>query len=407
MDHSDSLQEILYNLNYADTMATLLTDRRRYQLINNDGFWRLKFIKNYPDFYDYYRINIGQEWHKNYRQLSRLLQLTRLELSKTKYHVVDADAFWRLKFQQDHGFLPDDVGQSWSEIYKNYKAVYVEGANSQGQLGIDDDDYEYGPTLTDLNGNLVVCGSQATFVVDFNSDVWVTGINERGQLGLGHTDPVREFVKNPYLKNIKAISCYMDTVLFLNKSGDLWFCGNDISLPQLIYKSVSMISGNVFLSDGDIYMVFGKLNVIPLLLNEKVKKVSQYQYFVCYVDEADKLSWFDVFRDKSAKIIDIAVNHFCMLNYGVAYQSMDTDRIIIYHIYLGGVIESVESGTIKALIFDNDETTMIINHHNQVVTISGNDQELDDYRVDYISYSRSFGGPNYQHRAFIGSKIAL
>lgn len=410
MDQWDSLQEILYNLNYTDTIATLTTDRRRYQLIDNDSFWVLKFIKNYPELYDYYRINIGQKWHQNYRLLSELLRLTRLELSRLKFPVINTDDFWCVKFRQDHGFLPAKQGLSWADIYKNYKALYVEGANTQGQLGIDDDDYEYAPTLTALNGNLVVCGSQTTFVVDFNSEVWVTGINRRGQLGLGHTAPAREFVKNPHLKDIIAVSCHGDATLFLNKSGHLWFCGNGIGLPERIYSSVSMISGNIFVTnDGDIYMVSGELNVIPLLLNRKAKQISRYEDTVCYVDDVDRLWWFNVLSDEPPEMVDVGVNHFCMLYDRIAYKSLNTDAIIIYDIYRRRVVESESvsdvSDPIKALIFDNDETTMIINQQEQVVTIFGNHQELEDYRVNCISYSPSFGGPNYQHRAFIGSKI--
>ena len=74
--------------------------------------------------------------------------------------------------------------------------VYSCGANYVGQLGVGFiSDKEFRPIVVRLRKNVdmmrqVSCGNNHTLFLTGNSDIYSAGLNDEGQLGLGHYDTI-------------------------------------------------------------------------------------------------------------------------------------------------------------------------------------------------------------------------
>ena len=83
-----------------------------------------------------------------------------------------------------------------------------------------------------LNVNVIassiLCGSQHTFILKANGDLWATGDNSSGQLGLSATTgtSVKSF-KKVNVDNVKQVICGDNFSYILKKDGTVWACGNN------------------------------------------------------------------------------------------------------------------------------------------------------------------------------------
>lgn len=112
--------------------------------------------------------------------------------------------------------------------------LHAWGANSYGQLGQGHVEDQYLPqpsTTTALQNRAVRAlsgGGGHSVVVTENGEVFVCGQNNKGQLGLGHTEDVFTFELCPSLKQrITKISCGWDFTLLLSDSGRVLACGSN------------------------------------------------------------------------------------------------------------------------------------------------------------------------------------
>ncbi|TNY21880.1 regulator of chromosome condensation, RCC1 [Rhodotorula diobovata] len=94
-------------------------------------------------------------------------------------------------------------------------AAYVFGSNKEGQLGLGADEPGGAePALVELQGEgedeeveQVACGAAHSVLLTRSGQVWVTGANHDGQLGLGDLAPRRTWVRNRAVEDAAVAKC--------------------------------------------------------------------------------------------------------------------------------------------------------------------------------------------------------
>lgn len=171
--------------------------------------------------------------------------------------------------------------------------VYAYGYNTSGESGFNPDTCYRLPVVSKIHGLPeimdIAAGLGYSLFVDIEGQVYVSGYNGNGQLGLGHNNTQRTITINKNLSNIVSVSTGPDHSLFLTGEGEVYGCGRnthhqlgldgEISyLPQLIphlVKITTIQTGqhhSLFLSsEGKVYgcgynelgqLGFGKPGVI-------------------------------------------------------------------------------------------------------------------------------------------------
>ena len=80
-------------------------------------------------------------------------------------------------------------------IIDNEDNLWVTGDNSFGKLGLGHNNKVKQFTNTNIKAISVFCGGYHTVIIDEDNYLWVTGSNKFGQLGLGHNNKVNQFTK--------------------------------------------------------------------------------------------------------------------------------------------------------------------------------------------------------------------
>ena len=157
--------------------------------------------------------------------------------------VLEPPKFTQLAISGNHEVLLDENGNVWSS-----------GMNDQGQLGLADQVFRYHPFL--LEGipkmQFVAVGDTSSFFLDFEGNVWACGDNDRGTLGLGDRFARHHPDKIENLPPIKYISVMKNYALFLDIEGRVWATGcnrrktisNDdaeiLLVPKLVSKDLEI-----------------------------------------------------------------------------------------------------------------------------------------------------------------------
>ena len=85
-------------------------------------------------------------------------------------------------------------------------AIYTRGSNVYGQLGLGDNVYRTDYEKIDfINPKQISCGDNHTLVLNTNGELFVTGKNSEGQLGLSDSNDKNVFIKNDSVENIERI----------------------------------------------------------------------------------------------------------------------------------------------------------------------------------------------------------
>jgi len=110
--------------------------------------------------------------------------------------------------------------------------AYAVGSNYKGSLGVGSSE-TYAMTVTlvpNLSGiaiKKIVPNSAATYFLTEGGQVYVTGDNQYGQLGLGHNDDINAATLNSRLNGITDIIKGSDEVYFLTENGEVYVCGRN------------------------------------------------------------------------------------------------------------------------------------------------------------------------------------
>ena len=107
--------------------------------------------------------------------------------------------------------------------------MYTWGTNNNGSLLQDTPNkIEWEPKkVTDIPFSIqsVAFGSTDTAVISDEGNVYVTGTNKNGQLGLGHTDPVPKLTQIPNLPPASKIVLGQNNSAVITRDGDLYTFG--------------------------------------------------------------------------------------------------------------------------------------------------------------------------------------
>ncbi|WP_226000361.1 S-layer homology domain-containing protein [Paenibacillus sp. BJ-4] len=107
--------------------------------------------------------------------------------------------------------------------------LYGTGNNTFGQLsdGTTNNIYSFGRIGDGLfNIKDIAAGDNASYVLDQSGNVWSSGDNAKGQLGLGDFTPRSTFTQMPGLSGIQAISANGATLIALKSDGTVYTVGN-------------------------------------------------------------------------------------------------------------------------------------------------------------------------------------
>lgn len=123
------------------------------------------------------------------------------------------------------------------------KNIYVFGANTRGQLGINTgykNNYQYEPkklSNLDFIPAIISCGYYHTLIIDNGGSLWVTGCNMRKQIGNLPGSRTTGIVRVAEVSNIGMISSGGNGTILKDSDGNVWRTGeitkNSLGLTQL------------------------------------------------------------------------------------------------------------------------------------------------------------------------------
>lgn len=120
-------------------------------------------------------------------------------------------------------------GKNHAALIDSNGGVWVTGLNSNGQLGLGDtinrSSYEQVNLGSDRFSN-VACGDNHTVLLDTMGQVWTTGDNSLGQLGLGDTTQRNVFTYVPTYA-VKSISAGKNNSAYLDEIDTLFMAGDN------------------------------------------------------------------------------------------------------------------------------------------------------------------------------------
>jgi alpha-tubulin suppressor-like RCC1 family protein len=121
------------------------------------------------------------------------------------------------------------AGNSYTLALTEAGEVYVWGLNDHGQLGLGDTENRLTPTrvpgLTKVKA--IVAGNFYTLALSESGEVYAWGYNGEGNLGVGDTEDRLTPTKVPGLSAVKAIAAGLSHSLALTESGDVYAWGTN------------------------------------------------------------------------------------------------------------------------------------------------------------------------------------
>ncbi|MDR2151308.1 MAG: hypothetical protein LBO72_00655 [Helicobacteraceae bacterium] len=141
--------------------------------------------------------------------------------------------FERIKSLKGKKIVAIAAGYDQSFAIDNDGGVWASGRNDYGQLGAGDfDDRNVFTKVESLSGvkiKAIAIGKQHTIALDSGGKVWVAGANSLGQLGLDDVDSKNVFVKTAFINDatITAIAAGRYHSVALDSRGAIFSCGSD------------------------------------------------------------------------------------------------------------------------------------------------------------------------------------
>lgn len=122
-------------------------------------------------------------------------------------------------------------GSNTTIILTDKNRIYGCGLNLYGELGLK---LTYVEKFTliplDLNYNVkkIYCGKNHTMILDEGNNLYSSGLNDKGQLGLGHTNKIYKFTIVPFNKNISEVSLSYNHSIILTLNGEVFYSGSEV-----------------------------------------------------------------------------------------------------------------------------------------------------------------------------------
>nr|QBK90101.1 MAG: F-box and regulator of chromosome condensation repeat protein [Pithovirus LCPAC102] len=160
--------------------------------------------------------------------------------------------------------------------------IWVFGNNNYGQLGFISGGNIIIPTKLnifgyDMKAKYVSCGHNHTIIIDMDNNAWSFGQNNKGQLGLGHTNEIiiPNMIEN--INDIKMSSCGHSQSLLLTNKGDIYSFGlNNYGKLGLSYTNLNKI-----------------VNVpTQIKLQNKIIYISSGSHYAIIIDDTNTLYGF-------------------------------------------------------------------------------------------------------------------
>lgn len=121
------------------------------------------------------------------------------------------------------------IGQYHSMAVTLKGVLYSCGENGSGQLGrgdtVDINTFQEVTSLSQEVVKSVYCGNDHTIVLTGKGELYASGLNSSGQLGLGDKTNRTSFEKVPNMNNVKEVSCGHSHTVVLKKDGTVWVAG--------------------------------------------------------------------------------------------------------------------------------------------------------------------------------------
>jgi alpha-tubulin suppressor-like RCC1 family protein len=146
----------------------------------------------------------------------------------------DGDRNNFVKFEHNFGNIKSViVGAEHNIILNDNNELFVSGRNDFGQLGLGDNKNRY--TYVKLNHNFgqiknIYSRGYSNIILTMNNELFVCGYNHEGQLGFGDYQNRDVYVKLEHnFGEIKNIYCNDDSYIILNDNNELYVCGQNIN----------------------------------------------------------------------------------------------------------------------------------------------------------------------------------
>ena len=144
--------------------------------------------------------------------------------------------YWKIRYLKNNT-VPTTEPKSWKELYlfSDVNIVWSFGNNSNGQLGLrlGTNDTSFPTKIPNLprTVNQIVTGTNSSFIIDSNDEIWSFGENDHGQLGLGDTTTRSSPTKIPTVEGwdgkAKHITNNGFHTLFIDSNDDVWSFGKN------------------------------------------------------------------------------------------------------------------------------------------------------------------------------------
>lgn len=151
--------------------------------------------------------------------------------------------------------------------------IWSTGINESGELGLGDSNYRNIFTqIPGMKGKFIAAGPRHGLIIDLNNNVWLFGSNDQNQLGFPATQNTYNAVLTPeLLPNIKAKkrTCGDGNTFVIDLNNNIWFFG---------YDPMGKSGTNIYKTD------------TPIMIGLKAKQITTGKYHTLLISDYHTLN---------------------------------------------------------------------------------------------------------------------
>jgi len=134
--------------------------------------------------------------------------------------------FWQIRYYQDIG-RPEEPISSWKEAYRRaFNNLYVLGTNTFSELGVSRERITSLLKVPGIKVRDASMGWAYSIIVDFWGNVWATGYNRYGAMGLEYERTYHRYTLVPGIK-AKRVVCGHGHSLLIDLEDNVLVCGDN------------------------------------------------------------------------------------------------------------------------------------------------------------------------------------